>query len=375
MSHHQHFCRRVRNVAVVTLALGAAACLNVTPAPAPSHHFLERSYAFQNGKDTSLMYEGQAAAHIFLVDGLPDAYARISDSLRDPTAAAWRVIVTPMFRIRQLKDSSAAVRTPSFMPRVSLERTWATRLGALDTTGGTLYFDRARVTGARITLAHHSNGQAGCFREGFEPIDPRSNVCRPIVGADTTTVRLNRANGDFSSTFVNVLLHATWRNGNTAPRATWSTGVGIGGDLHVPGLFGALSAEQRELYGGWRLRGHMEHMLLVGEHCDVVPAGASITRAACYLRGKSRLSADYERAPRDPGPLARRIQPAVVPYRYAIEYSHAFDALLRAGIFVRYHDGQDYYNIGFAQRRRMLVVGAVLDASGADAIGTRVIAF
>ena len=107
------------------MALALPACTSLRPAQAPSHHFMERNQlAVVTVRDTSILYEGQLAPHIFLADGLPAAYHRVSSVPVSGAVAAWRVFVTPMFRIRQLADSSAAVRTPSFIPRVAMERTW-----------------------------------------------------------------------------------------------------------------------------------------------------------------------------------------------------------------------------------------------------------
>jgi len=113
--------RRIRPLGPIVFA-GAAACAPLVRPPAPPHQFLERNYVFWTRGDTSLIYEAHPAAHLFLLDGLSVAYDQLTRT--DPVtnrprrrADATRVIVSPMFRIRQLKDSSAAVRTPSFMPR------------------------------------------------------------------------------------------------------------------------------------------------------------------------------------------------------------------------------------------------------------------
>ena len=149
--------------------------------------------------------------------------------------------------------------------------------------------------------------------------------------------------------------------------------VAASGDWHPRGIFGALSDEQRALYGSWRVRLQLEGMKVLGWTCQDPKDRTLGQRLGCALRGRSRVTLEGERAPRYPGELARRIRPAVIPYRVSAEYSHSFDALLRAGVFVRWHDGQDYYNIGFVNRRRVLMVGAMLDASGADRIGKRVV--
>lgn len=360
-----------RSVATL-VTLVTTACATGT-GPANSHFFLERSYVGPVRNDDTLLYEGQAAAHIFLSDNLSDAFARLSQDTTSSWFGASRFIVTPMFRIRQLNDSSSAVRTPSFMPRLSAEYLVASRLDRPTGPVGNLKFSHVLVSGARITLAHHSNGQAGCFREGFDPVDRHANECTARQGYDTSIVKLNRANGDFSTTFVQLMVHTTWMNRATGGRETHSLGVAGAFDYHLPGIFGALSDEQRQLYGSWRARGLVEGEQVVGSNCDDGAPRAWYWSAACGFRGRARISADYERAPENPGPLALRIKPSVLPWRGQFELSYAFSALLGAGAFVRWHDGQDYYNINFVNRRRVFMYGLMLDASAIPRIGPAVV--
>jgi hypothetical protein len=352
-------------------ALTTAACATGT-GPANSHFFLERSYIGPVAHDDTLLYEAQAAAHIFLLDGLNGAFAKLSqDKSRDWTGA-FRVIVTPMFRIRQLNDSSAAVRTPSFMPRLSTEYLVVSRLGEATGPEANLRFSPVLVRGVRLTLAHHSNGQAGCFRENFRPIDEHANECEPIPGTDTNVVKLNRANGDFSSTFVQLMVHTTLMNRASGDRPTHSFGLAVAYDYHPPGIFGALSDEQRQLYGSWRVLALGEGIQLVGNECDDGSPRLWYQNFTCAFRGRARISGEYERAPQNPGPLALRIKPAVLPWRSQLEVSYVFTRLLGTGMFVRWHDGQDYYNIDFVNRRRVFMYGLMLDESAIPRIGPSV---
>jgi hypothetical protein len=360
---------------MVSLSLSSLAALGChTRRPVlPPQPFLERMYVSRTPQDTSIMFEAQVATHVLLLDGLPDAYDALSSDIKTSHARAWRLILTPMFRIRQLNDSSAAVRTPSFMPRLSLERLWVSRLGKATGMPNVPLFPMVQLVGGRVTLAHHSNGQAGCFREGFVPVNKHSDECRPRPGFDTTVFRLNRADGDFSSTFVNVMLHYTLMNRDDAGWATKTVGAAASVDWHAHGLFGELSDEQRQLYGGWRVRGQIEGMLTSGVACTDKKTRTSLEKVGCGLRGRTRLTLEGERAPKAKGPLASRISPAILPYRESIELSHAFDALLGAGAFIRWHDGQDYYNIGFVNRRTTFMYGLTLDLGGAHRIAKRVI--
>jgi hypothetical protein len=362
----------------IVVAITGCASLGTRP-PTPPHYYLERNYiAFKTNGDTSLIYEGLPAAHLFLRDDVPTAFDRLmrTDATGRPnrTATALRIIVSPMFRIRQLKDSSAAVRTPSFMPRImAIEKLWATGLGTPDTLGGNVSYHHLLLKGLRFALTHHSNGQAGCFRQGYRPVDARANACEPIpitdptavLPDDTLQVRLNGSDGDFSSTFVSLMGHITWMkdfsHGET-PRYQFGGAVAI--DWHPHGLFGELSDEQRPLYGAWRVKGQAEAMYVSGITCIDRRSRTFVEQLGCVLRGRSRLTLEGERAPQATGPLAARIDPAIMPWRGSVEVSHAFHRLYGAGAFVRWNDGQDYYNIGFANRRRTTLIGVMLDVGG-----------
>jgi len=337
--------------------------------PANTHFFLPRSYVGPVAHDDTVAYEAQAAAHIFLYDGLNSAFANLSQDRTSDWSGAFRLIVTPMFRIRQLNDSSSAVRTPSFMPQIASEYLFVSRIG--DATGqqGDLRFSPVLVRGVRLTLAHHSNGQAGCFREGFEPIDRHANECAPRDTFDTNIVRLNRANGDFSTTFLQLMVHTTLMNRTETDRPTHSFGLAVAYEYHLRGIFGALSDEQRELYGSWRLRGLAEGMQLVGNQCYAETSRPWYQDLACTFRGRARVSGEYERAPQDPGPLALRIRPPVLPWRGQVELSYVFTRLFGTGMFARWQDGQDYYNIEFVNRRRVFMYGLMLDESAIPRIG------
>jgi hypothetical protein len=381
---------RLKHGLALTSALSLCACATVgkvvghvnriPPSTASSYQFLERVYAVTSTEDTSIMYEAQVPMHIFVADRLPRAYERVAGGDKPELfAGAWRMIVTPMFRVRQLKDSSAAVRTPSFMPRVSLERSGVLRIG--EATSFLDPFPGVVLMGFRTTLAHHSNGQAGCFRQGFVPRDNRSNDCivDPAVPVDTTIVRINRANGDFSSTFVSFLGHATFiKRSDDDNSALWSAGAGVSHDWHPHDIGGALTDEQRELYGSSRTRLMLEGMYRVGTDCltDTATYRKRPTwmKAACLLRGNIRPEYLYEWAPKDPpGSLSNRINPPVIPWRRSLGISYTFDVLLGAGIWARQHDGQDYYNIGFVNRRREVLWGLTLDLGGIDRIGNAVV--
>ena len=353
---------------VATGCVVAAGCATGT-GPVNTQFFMEKSYIGPVAHDDTLIYEAQAAAHIFLMDGLNNAFSRLSQDRSRDWQGALRIIVTPMFLIRQLHDSSAAVRTPSFMPQLSTEYLFVSRVGDATGADGDLRFSPVLVRGIRLTLAHHSNGQAGCFREGFHPADEHVSSCVRDSTADTNVVRLNRANGDFSTTYLEAMVHTTLMNRGKGDLPTHSFGLAAAYDWHLKNIFGALSDEQRELYGSWRARGMFEAMQIVGNECDVGEYRQWYESVTCAFRGRARLSGEYERAPKNPGPLALRVNPPILPWRGQIEVSYVFTRLLGTGVFARWVDGQDYYNIDFVNRRRAFLFGLMLDESAIPRMG------
>ena len=352
-------------------SIATAACATGT-GPANTQFFMEKSYIGPVAHDDTIIYEAQAAAHIFLMDGLNSAFAKLTQDRSQDWQGAFRIILTPMFLVRQLHDSSAAVRTPSFMPMLSGEYLFVSRVGDATGQDSDLHFSPVLVRGLRVTLAHHSNGQAGCFRDGFHPADEHVDSCVPDVGYDTNIVKINRANGDFSTTYLEALVHTTLMNRGKGDLPTHSFGLAAAYDWHLKNIFGALSDEQRELYGSWRARGMFEAMQIFGNECSDGAYRLWYQNFACAFRGRARLNGLYERAPKNPGPLALRIEPAIVPWRGQLELSYVFTRLLGTGVFARWSDGQDYYNIDFVNRRRVFMYGLMLDESAIPRIGPAV---
>ena len=369
----------VRIAGALAMPLMTSGCARMGPRQGDAHHLLERNYITRPSGDASLLYEAQAVTHIFLKDGLPDAYSALATDRKSNVQWAWRAAFTPMFRLRQLQDSSAAVRTPSFMPRLTFDILHLARMDAHLGADSTPRFDWVWINGLRLVVQHHSNGQAGCFRDGWDPKDVHSNDCVPhrdlTTGAlyDTNRVALNRANGDFSTTYFGAAYLTNWlhRSGSVDRMADRSASFLGEVDWHVPGVFGDMTPDQRELYGTFRGKVALELMQATGRGCGDDVARPCSEAIGCVLAGRTRLNVEGEHVIGALGPLAGRISPSITPWRYSVEVSHAFDRLLGSGVFVRYHDGQDYLNIGFAKRRTIWMIGMMLDLSGADRISTK----
>ena len=354
--------RRREQLRKATALAGAAFVSGcATIASSPPLQFVDRTYiAPKTWTDTTISYEGYVAPPIFFYDDQPEKLDALTQRDAPRSVAGWRVFVIPAFIVRQLTDSSSAVRTPSFNPRISVERYWVSALNQTH-LGGNPKFPRARIDGLRLTVAHHSDGQAGCFLEGQTPAKTGSfeaDDCTPPPA--TGPLRTNRADGDFSTTYLSILWHESWLARGAGERTPWSAGFGLSYDWELPKAShfpGVLPDIERQFYGSWRARIQGEGMLSTALRC-------ADSRGWCVLRGRARVTAMYEWAPRRLGALASRFVEPIPHFRDYADISYTLDALHNVGLLVRRVDGQDYYNIGFVHRRRATLVGVVMDFAG-----------
>jgi hypothetical protein len=123
---------------------------------------------------------------------------------------------TPAVRIRMLRDRSAPVRTPSYMPRGNFQVLWVRGLkdGVAPEARGrrralTEFIEELRrvprisIWEAHVIAGHHSNGQDGCLstEQRLEPPPPEPDgECLP-PGVVPTAATMNRIDGSFSSAF------------------------------------------------------------------------------------------------------------------------------------------------------------------------------
>jgi hypothetical protein len=343
-------------VCLAFLAVGGCASL----ASAPPLQFTDRTYfAPKTYRDSTISYDAFVAPPIFIYDDEPDKIRSLLGFNGSASRIGWRSFVTPAFIIRQLNDSSSAVRTPSFNPRVSGE---LYRVSALDRVvkAGRPEFDWVRIDAFRLTIAHHSDGQAGCFLQEQTPAKAGSFEADDCSAPPATGfLHTNRANGDFSTTFASFLLHETLVRNTEGQRTPIRAGIAFGYDWELPkgSAPGALPDIERQFYGSWRSRVQADVMIADQLQC-------ADNRWLCFLHGQTRVTAMYEWAPRNLGPLASRLEQPIPHFRSYFDVSHTFDALHGFGLLVRRVDGQDYYNIGFVHRRPATLLGIVLDLGG-----------
>ena len=220
----------------------------------------------------------------------------------------WALVITSKIVLRMRNDSthSAPIRTPSYMPRITLY--WWGPFRGTSTSSEFLSF----------TISHHSNGQAG-----------------PFYVANTTTP--NTFDGSFSTNFLELDYHRVFQLGENHGVGWLKAGV----RMHVP----------------------------VDEDAEL-RSSAGDNQYGRYRLLLSTLS-------RRPLPLLPRI-PVVLQFDYfyildgrfqghrffsadRLGASGTFNVALRTeallGFFVNGYVGQDYYNIWYKQRLKVVRVG------------------
>jgi hypothetical protein len=226
-------------------------------------------------------------------------------------------------------ERSDPVRTPSYMPKGSLslmffrgERTEPRH--------------RVGIWAAQLTVGHHSNGQDGCL---FETDVLVGDDCIGTPDLD----RINRRDGSFSTNFVRLGGRyrrewlATINEGLPTEEHVGMSQLTVGADVD---LHFATDARIAPFYGERRLRG-------------LASFGRRLPRL-CRSRVGVSVSASYVGNEPD----------TVPPVAYQLEGVCTFTPQGGWGAFVRYYDGQDYYNLAFTQHIRRLHVGVQYDQDG-----------
>ncbi len=230
-------------------------------------------------------------------------------------ALGWRgaaLVATPKIVLRMFDDTtnSAPIKTPSFMPHVAF-----------------YYWGRPLPQGANtlrfvsLTLSHHSNGQSG-----------------PLLTADSSGP--NTTDGSFSTNLVQLGLHwVVRRRGHVGSlQVAYRHHVPINEDAELRSRTGT------NQYGRRRLLVSLTGLVpFLPEQRP--PFGLVPSLDAYYI-----LDGHFQGAP---GASWKRLGVSATLTR-------VFQLDEPLGVFVTYYNGQDYYNIWYKQRLRVLRAGLAL---------------
>ena len=284
--------------------------------------------------------EAQIAPRIILKDSFGQATRRLLAAARNPVWG-WQVSATPMVRLRLFNEASNPVRTPSYMPKATVQ------IARFRNRSRAKPSDEAEFSKGPVALwlvdavpfGHHSNGQSGCLLtsqvrgpggaciDAFPP-PPRGSI--------------NTVDGSFSTNYIQacLLYGRLYLDAAGAPEADyatrWEWRAGGGLQMNPKGyLPGAIEEPLSAMYGATRIVADAEVARRDGWRCGRVEAAV-------------RLQYLHDPPPGVP-PLITSAEASCLPRHWG-----------GSGVFVRFYRGQDYYNLGFAESITRLQVGFTL---------------
>ena len=294
------------------------------------------TYFFNHVPRSDLVFEGQIAPRIIILDSIADAAGRV---LSGGAQWGWQLSATPMVKLRMFDETSSPVRTPSYMPKGTVQLARMRNLSRADADD-----EAQRYKGPVemwlldvIPFGHHSNGQNGCLFN--EQVRNAEDECVNLTGASELTV--NKIDGSFSTNYIEAGLfygrmHLASRTDAPEYATAWEWRAGGGIELNPSGfLGGGIDDELADRYGQTRL--FIE---------------STFARRDLWRCGRAEAQLDLQYI---------HDTPAGIPALKAM-----FEALCLprqwggAGLFVRFYRGQDYYNLGFAESITRLQFGFTL---------------
>jgi hypothetical protein len=294
------------------------------------------TYVFNHVPRSDLVFEGQIAPRIIILDSIADASGRV---LGGGVHWGWQLSTTPMVKLRMFDETSAPVRTPSYMPKGTVQVARMRNLSRADEDN-----EAERYKGPVemwlldvIPFGHHSNGQNGClFTQQSRNAD---DECVNVSGATPLTV--NKTDGSFSTNYIEAglfygRLHLASRPDAPEFATSWEWRAGGGVELNPSGFFGGgIDDELADLYGQTRL------------FVETTGAWRDLWRCG---RAEAQLRFQYiHETPTGIPPVKTMLEAACLPRRWG-----------GTGLFVRFYRGQDYYNLGFAESITRLQFGFTL---------------
>ena len=214
----------------------------------------DSTYIFNHVPRSDLVFEGQIAPRVIIIDSIADAAGRV---LGGGAQWGYQLSTTPMVKLRMFDETSSPVRTPSYMPKGTVQIVRMRNLSKADEDDET-----ERYKGPvemwlidAIPFGHHSNGQNGClFNEQSRNAE---GECVNVAG--TLPMTVNKNDGSFSTNYVEVLafygrMHLTSRADTPEYATAWEWRAGGGIQLNPSGfLGGGIDDELAVIYGQTRV--------------------------------------------------------------------------------------------------------------------------
>lgn len=288
------------------------------------------------------------------IDRQAERAAHQKDGGKDIKETAMVFSGTPAVRIRMLRDRSAPVRTPSYMPRGNFQFLWVRGLkdgvpaANRDKPRSFAEFIQQLRQAPRISIwefhvigGHHSNGQDGCLSTDQALVPPppaKDGQCVP-PDIEPTAATMNRVDGSFSSAFFfrfggnyskNWMRDESPQTGSDAPHAYREMRASAEYEWH-PRQW--VDEQMRDIYG--------RHRVNIG--------AAYATRDIAWCQRRFEVSGGVVWNPGVVDPeldWSGNVQVSCFPWLNG-----------GWGFFARWYAGQDYYNVGFLDDINRLQVG------------------
>ena len=290
--------------------------------------FLEGTDVFFSVPRSRMRFEADIQPNLVVSQNFSDKLT-IDESLTGRWRVAYSIIGTPRVRLRMFDERSAPVRTPSYMPKGSVAMLFFRGERAEPR-------HRVGIWSPQLTVGHHSNGQDGCL------FDTDVLVGEDCIGVPDLA-RINRKDGSFSTNFVRLggRYRREWLTTINAGRVdeehlgTSNLTLGIDLDLHFK-----TDDRIEPFYGQRRLRGMVGYARQLPKVCKSQVAGSA---TVMYVGTEPDT---------------------VPPVAYQLEGVCIFSPRGGWGAFVRYYDGQDYYNLAFTEHIRRVQIGVHYEQDG-----------
>jgi hypothetical protein len=292
------------------------------------------NYVFNFLPASDLVFEAWVAPDVHVVDNVAAQLDRVLDGSRK-RLWAYSAFGTFMVRLRMFDEDSNPVRTPSYMPKATVQFAAFRDISrGVDTERP----DR-RVAMWLIDIVpfgHHSNGQNGCLFTGDSRVD---GECMAEVELPVNERTVNTDNGSFSTNYIRTGLHYRrmyLASASDIPFAVtrWQWGVGAHIEINPTWypIGGAISDDLHAIYGATRAR---------------ISASAARLHWRRFGRVEGKLALEY----------IHDAPPAVSDVTTIGEVMLLPRGWGGAGIFARFYHGQDYYNLAFFNNVSRLQVG------------------
>ncbi len=295
------------------------------------------TYLFQHIPHSDIVFEAQIAPRVIIKDSIGRA---AKDVLANETKSAWgwQASATPMVRLRMFDQASNPVRTPSYMPKGTVQVAWLKNLSRAPDPDSPEFHEGpvSMWLVDAIPFGHHSNGQDGClFNDQTRGEDGE-------CGATPGGRDVNKKDGSFSTNYVEATLHygRMYLDSDDVPAGIFATRrewrIGLGMQFNPEGYMGgSIKPELSKLYGPTRV---------------ILSASTAYrdlwrcSRASANVRFHYITDRDV-----DVPHLITSAEGACFPRRWG-----------GAGLFVRFHSGQDYYNLAFDESITRVFFGVAL---------------